>query len=223
MNFSTQRFGRHAAASLLCMAATAATAATSNFDTGREGWRAVGDTEGVLDWLSTGGNPGGHISVTDAASGGVIYFVAPASFLGDRTAAIGTFLSFDLQQVYSGAANQFDREDVILEGAGFRVVFDTPVNPANGSWTSYAVPLTFSQWRLDSLTGAIPTEAQFASVMGNLTTLQIRAEYRSGADVGKLDNVSLIPEPATGLLLLGGLAGLTCLKSYRHQRAHRCG
>jgi hypothetical protein len=204
------------------MAATAATAATSSFDTGREGWRAIGDTEGVLDWLPSGGNPDGHISVTDSASGGVIYFVAPASFLGDRTVAIGTFLSFDLQQVYSGAASQFDREDVILEGAGLRVVFDTPVNPANGSWTSYTVPLIFSQWRLDSLTGATPTEAQFASVMGDLTSLQIRAEYRSGPDVGKLDNVSLVPEPAAALLLLGGLAGLGCLKGYRHKGARGC-
>jgi hypothetical protein len=199
--------------------ALAGQATTSTFETGAEGWRAIGDTEGVLEWLPTGGNPGGHVSVADAANGGVVYFVAPTSFLGDRSFAIGTLLTFDLQQVYTGSPNQSNEPDVILQGAGLRLIFNTPTNPANGSWTSYAVPLVFTEWRLNSLTGAVPTATEFASVLGNLTSLQIRAEYRNGEDIGKLDNVTLVPEPASWALLMGGVAGVLAFQRRRRPQA----
>jgi hypothetical protein len=49
------------------------------------------------------------------------------------------------------------------------------------------------------------TYAPFASVLSNLTGLGIRAEYRTGADVGHLDNVAQVPEPGSVLMLLAGL------------------
>lgn len=190
---------------LLCGAAQAA---TSTFDHDAEGWTAVGDSEGPLEWSATGGKPGGHVLIDDLTVGGFTYFIAPKAFLGNQSAAFGTALSFDLMQVYSGRPNQVNQPDVILQGGGLTLVYDTPTNPANGSWSSYAVPLQAGQWRLNSLTGALASDAQMRSVLSNLTALKIRAEYQSGSDVGHLDNVSMVPEPSASLLMAGGLLAL---------------
>ena len=192
------------------LAATAAlslsaVAATSTFELGAEGWTAAGDIEGPLTWLASGGNPGGHVQIDDLTTGGVTYFVAPVKFLGNQSAAAGTLLRFDLKQVYPGGANQFNDEDVILRGNGLTLVYDTATNPTNGAWTSYAVPLSAAGWKLNALNGAAATDGQFASVLSNLTALNIRAEYQSGPDVGHLDNVALVPEPGSVALLLAGL------------------
>lgn len=192
---------------LLTAAALASTAGatTSSFEAGSEAWTVLGDAEGPLSWAATGGNPGGHVTIDDATQGGITYFVAPADYRGDRSAALGSLLRFDLMQVYSGSASQFNSADVVLVGGGNTLVFDTPNNPANGAWTSYAVPLVAGSWRLNSTAGAIASDTQLATTLASLTALRIRAEYRTGADVGKLDNVSLVPEPGTWVLLAAGL------------------
>ena len=192
---------------LLTAAAIAPTAGAtaSSFDAGSEGWTVLGDAEGPLSWVATGGNPGGHVEISDATTGGITYFVAPSAYLGDRSAALGSLLRFDLMQVYSGSASQFDSADVVLVGSGNTLVFDTASNPANGSWTSYAVPLVAGGWRLTNTSGTIASQAQLAATLGSLSALRIRAEYRTGADIGKLDNVSLVPEPGTWGLLAAGL------------------
>lgn len=192
-------------------------AATSRFDTDTEGWFAQGDSEGPLTWVASGGNPGGHVQIDDLTTGGVTYFVAPAKFLGNQSAALDSLLTFDLMQVYPGGANQFDSPDVVLKGAGLTLAFDTSPNPNNGSWTAYAVPLSAGAWHLNSLGGALATQVQMGAVLANLTGLSIRAEYQTGPDVGHLDNVVLVPEPASLALLLAGL-GVVGLAARRTRR-----
>lgn len=193
---------------VLCSLPLASLATSSHFDTNDEGWIAQGDSEGPLTWVATGGNPGGHVLIDDLTTGGVTYFVAPAKFLGNQSAALGTNLLFDLQQVYSGSPSQFSSPDVVLQGASLTLVYNfggASNYPANGSWTSYVVPLVAAQWQLNSFSGAAPSGLQMSAVLGDLTALKIRAEFRSGPDVGHLDNVSLVPEPAALALLLAGL------------------
>ena len=184
-----------------------ATSVVSTFDTDSDGWTAIGDIAAPASWSATGGNPAGHIEIADAVTGGVTYFVAPAKFLGNQGDSYGTPLAFDLRQSYPAASNQFNDTDIILTGGGFTLVFDTPVNPPNNSWASYSVLLTETAgWRLSTLTGAVPTQAQMQATLTNLTDLQIRAEFQTGADTGSLDNVRIVPEPSSGaLLLLGAL------------------
>lgn len=210
------------ALSLSTMAALAACscvqAATSRFDTGTEGWTAVGDVAAPLTWSASGGNPGGHVFVPDQVVGGVTYFVAPAAFLGNQSAAFGTPLTFDLMQVHPGGSNQFNERDVIIEGAGLAMAYNTSPNPPNGAWASYAVPLSAGGWRMNSLSGALATDQQIQQVLSSITSLRIRAEFQTGADTGHLDNVSLVPEPQGALLLAGGIAALLCLHRARRGR-----
>lgn len=199
---------RLSALAVLAAVIAPAYAVTSTFDLDAEGWTAQGDVAGTINWTATGGNPGGHVNIDDNTTGGVTFFVAPAAFLGHKSAALGTSLTFDLMQVYTGSASQFNDADVILEGGGLTLVYDTAVNPANGAWTSYAVPLMAGDWTLDSLGGALATPHHMATALSNLTSLSIRAEYRSGADIGHLDNVTLVPEPTTWAMVLVGLLGV---------------
>ncbi len=209
---------RVSALAVLLAASLPALAVTSTFDTDAEGWSAQGDIQGPLTWSATGGNPGGHVLIDDLTTGGVTYFVAPALFHGNFSGAFGSLLTFDLMQVYPGGANQFNTEDVILQGNGLTVVYNTASNPGNNTWTSYAVPLSAAGWRLDSLSGSAVTNEQFITVLSNLSALKIRAEYQTGADIGHLDNVALVPEPATTVMFLAGI-GCVALAAGRSRRA----
>jgi hypothetical protein len=198
--------------------ASGAIIAFSNFNTNAEGWTTFGDGSTVL-WNSTGGNPGGHISATDNLQGDTWFFVAPAKFLGNASAAYGEFLSFDLRQ--SVTTSQYNDRDVILIGGGIALFYDTPVNPASLTFTSYSIPLVAAAgWRSGSFSGPAATEAEMETALGGLTALRIRGEYSGGLDVGYLDNVVLggnptVPEP-TSFMMFG--AGAACLLGYGWRR-----
>lgn len=218
---SSERFYRISAVvgAVLAIAASPLAAhanVTSTFDTDAEGWSAAGDSAAPVMWEASGGNPDGNISILDAVTGGVTFFVAPAKFLGDQSLSFGQTLSFDLKQHISGGSNQFDYNDVVLAGGGLTLVMDTADNPTFDAWTHYSVPLAAGVWHVDSLGGALASDAQVQSVLGNLSALNIRAEYQTGPDTGYLDNVVLaaVPEPATSALWLGGL-GLLAWRARR--------
>ena len=166
----------------------------SHFDTGDEGWRAIGDpVSAVPTWFANGGNPGGWLRSVDASTGGTWQWNAPAQFLGNKCTAYGNFLRFDLTASdFNTSANQ---PDVTLISGPIRLVFNTPQNPAT-TWTHYDVLLSETAgWRLGNLNGQVPTAAQFRSALSNLTGLQIRGEFLSSADdQGGLDNVVLETE-----------------------------
>ena len=194
--------------SLLCCLAVLAGAApaamsdvVSTFDSDDEGWVVEGDTVAPATYVATGGNPDGFISVTDSAAGGVMYWSAPAKFLGDVSAAYGNSLSFDLRQDL--AANPFEDSDVVLESGDTTLHFDAGADPGT-TFTNYVVPMTEAGWHADSLTGPLVTQAQFLAVLTDLTQLRIRAEYRTGPDTDDLDNVVLTvpagpPDPVLGV------------------------
>jgi len=168
-------------------------AQTSTFDMDNEGWTASGDpVSQVSDWYPTGGNPDGHIEVQDASTGGTWYFVAPPKFRGNKCDAYGKFLRYDQltsdtnnQQAYGG------RPDIRILGGSLTLIFDNAYNPGL-EWTHYDVPLREDAgWRLNSITGPVPTQAQFRNVLASVTAFEIRGEYRSSADIGGLDNVTI--------------------------------
>ncbi len=198
----------------------AADATMSTFETNTEGWTAVGDVSGPVIWSPTGGNPAGHVELTDQVIGGVTYFVAPSEFHGNYSPAYGTSLTFDLRQSYPGSPDQFDSSDVILTGGGLTLVFDTPVNPSNNGWTSYNIPLTdLSGWHVSTLSGSLATQAQIITTLANITDLEIRAEYQTGPDTDSLDNVFLfsgqssVPDAGATVLIFGlAISGLALLR-----------
>jgi hypothetical protein len=165
-------------------------AAISTFDSGNEGWAVIGGAQSgsaTPNFSLTGGNPGGYVSATDDDIENTWYWQAPSKFLGNVACVYGQALNFDLRQ--ATADNQFDGEDVILEGGGLVLVYDTPYNPGP-NWTTYAIPLMETAgWKKNALNGTPPTPTEMQAVLSALTQLRLRGEYRDGADTGHLDNV----------------------------------
>lgn len=182
---------------------------TSTFDTNSEGWIVVDICQDTVVpaqsptlapfYSFTNGHPGGfiwqddnHTATCPGSSGPAWYFFqAPARYLGNRSTYYGGSLSFNIRR-HLGSFNAF--ADVILEGAGSRLILGSRSASAVDVWTSYTVPLTTSSnWHTGSLTGAPPSEVEFQAVLANLTVLRIRGERNVGADSCDLDNVVLSP------------------------------
>ncbi len=166
----------------------------SAFDADNEGWSATGDPANTIaTWTPTGGNPGGHIRVVDAATGNLWYFSAPPRFRGNKCGAYGRSLRWeqfcsDTTQAHSPIGG---RPDVVLVGGGLTLVYDLPYNPTT-SWTAFEVLLREDAgWRINNLNGPAPTPDEFRAVLRNISSLRIRGEYRTGPDFGGLDNVHL--------------------------------
>ncbi len=164
--------------------------ARSDFETGDDGWTLVGDAEGGRsdpDYNFSGGSPGAYVSADDDALGGTWYFQAPLKYHGNFSASYGRTLTFDLRQ--SDVSSPFDNRDVFLTGAGMTIWFDTAMNPG-ADWTSYMITLDAAAgWLADD--DSFASEADIRAVLADIEDLQIRGEYRVGADTGSLDNVVL--------------------------------
>jgi hypothetical protein len=156
----------------------------SKFKHSAEKWTVVGDPQSPTPtFIKHGGNPGGFIETSDAAQGGIMYWSAPAKFLGNQGKAYGGTLRFDLRSHESG--HPFDASDVILKGGAVRLTYDTPNNPTS-DWTRYDVPLSETGW----MKGDVPaSKADMLACLASLKTVLIRAEYASQTETDDLDNV----------------------------------
>lgn len=195
-----------AAVAAVGLSSTPAGATVSTFDVDDEGWMIVGDAQGGSanpTYNSTGGNPGGHISATDDVTGGTWFFSAPEKFLGDRTGAYGTELTFDLIQ--DSTSSQYINTDIWLRGATLNLAFDTSYNPGR-DWTSYAIAIDENAgWRVGVIGGPMATQSDIMAVLQDVRALEIRGEFRTGGDRGGLDNVVFVPEPGAAMMAMLGL------------------
>ncbi|HNE82337.1 MAG TPA: tandem-95 repeat protein [bacterium] len=158
----------------------------SKFDAGMENWSTVNDVSDSA-YRSTGGNPGGYFTATDAVTGAWWYFNAPSKFLGDLSSVYDKTLRYDIKQSPAGTDNS--QPDVILIGNGVQLNYDFPANPRT-TFTSFG--LVFNEtagWKKTS--GSVPTQSELQNVLSNVTALRIRGEYASGTDSAGLDNVIL--------------------------------
>jgi|GEM_PF-2755189 len=172
----------------------------TDFEDGQDsGWQLFGDaTTSEAQVVSTGGNPGAYLEGVDTATGGIWYFDAPESFLGDQSAFAGGSLAYDLTQSPAGS---LVRDDIVLVGGGTTLTYrydssaDFPaLTPA---WSEYEIPLdTSAGWRIGtsgSYGSRTPaTSTQIAAVLGDLTALRIRGEFVNGNDTGGLDNSQFV-------------------------------
>lgn len=182
---------------------------SSTFDANADGWF-------VSDYLGNGNAPANWISgvIQTNDQFGETSFHAPAKFNGDQSSKYGSQLSFDLTEVGRDAGA--DAYYTALIGSGSQVLYWYGGAPTT-VFTTFVAPLSASdtRWRLGGTgfsptSGVAPTAADFQSILGNVTRLQINGEFITGGDDTRLDNVILgaVPEPQTYLMLGLGLAVL---------------
>ncbi|MEO7193156.1 MAG: laminin B domain-containing protein [Vicinamibacterales bacterium] len=159
-----------------------------DFTTTAQGWLISGDTGLTApEFNATLGNPGGCISNIDEALGETWYFRAPDSVLQQLSAAEQGTLSFDLEQ--SADEPGFLDDDIVIVGPAGRLSYRFRSSPGT-SWTPFSVRLSASAgWRWNW--NAPATQEQIRRVLQDPTSLEIRGEYHTGPDIGRLDNVVL--------------------------------
>jgi|GEM_PF-3505362 len=167
------------------------------FDADAQGWtrgdwvQAPGTLQnlGALTWLNSDGFPAACIQHTDVTNDWFV-FLAPAAFTGNQSASVGGELSFDYRLQSSSSLNNIPWVAMIVSGSD-RYYYPN-ISYGMNLWQKVRVPLVGSYgWRRNSPTGAIVTDAEFASAMANVTQTVIMGDWRSGTDITKLDNIAI--------------------------------
>lgn len=217
---------------MVLMGTSARASVISTFDTDADGWTTFQNPGAPFGWLSSGGNPDGHLFATDKSLVWA-YVQAPAKFLAP--APYGGAFSFDLRvdnletpvgfpAIFSVRAG--------LQGAGFTLINEGGLPTT--SWKNYSFTLdetSGSGWRkfsnLDQpyvVSAPLASQAEMQLVLANLTRIVIASDYTANAidnnipgaalDTTHLDNVQIasaaaVPEPTSitlcWVLLCAGL------------------
>ncbi|GAB4196182.1 MAG: hypothetical protein Tsb002_29360 [Wenzhouxiangellaceae bacterium] len=167
---------------------------TEGFDDGFGGWQVINDVRSFR-FVASGGNPGGYIEFVDAVQGQTVYWRAPQGLVDRLPQLSGGVIEFDLRQ--NRIDRQFVRTDEVVIETGdpdFTLAYDLPNNPGT-AWTHYEVPLSVNpRWLVidrNRNTLRPASSADFEQAIAAATLFRIRAEFRTGAEVGGLDNVRL--------------------------------
>jgi len=176
-------------ASALGLGASSAAAqgVVSTFDTDLDGWVILGDNGAV--WQGAGGNPGGYMDVNDLVTGQLNLAAAPPKFLGDWSAFSATdTLSFDVHFIRLSGTTLTNDWIFRITGPGGAARGIVPgVAPPESVWSTYAVPMDSTDWVMES--------GSWSGLVGNVTSLNLLAEYVNGDEEVRIDNVRLTGTP----------------------------
>ena len=116
------------------------------------------------------------------------HFLETASETWEDRGSFRNHLYFDLSQ--SDTTKPFEAKDVIIAGNEIELYFSHSA-PPEVSWTPYSVPLRADGNWMQAGTDEPATPEQLETVLTHLDKLWIRGEFRTGEDVGGIDNIMI--------------------------------
>ena len=197
-----------------------ASAQSSSFNNGSDGWR-VGELFGMGGGRAAAFQANGFVQTSDAYGWNAYW--APSEYLGDKSSYYGSTMSLDLR--VSDVNDVFHPMLVISDGTT-RLQYRT--DAPGTSWETYVIPLSEDGWemaRVDGQAGAPVSHALFMQVLSNLAFVHFDADWKSSGGHVDLDNVSMgttafavvTPEPAPLALLVSGALGLGLVATHRRE------
>lgn len=192
------------------------TLASSDFEMNAEGWQGTNTANGreTLTYKTGGAssNSVGYISVNETSGDGqVMYFAAPAKFLGDKRAAYHGLLRFNLKQSAADSSGPV-RNFVYLGATNLLLAFGLYSTPGT-NWASFEVPLNENVGWFNVTSNRLATQEDFCTVFRAVKKLWICAEYSThNSDGSDLDDVVLLGQPSgpvQPILAAGTYAGIT--------------
>jgi uncharacterized protein (TIGR03437 family) len=176
----------------------------STFDTSAQGWtrnfpeapflspRAFGVTSGdqetTVRVLSTDGNPGGHLQITDDNDdANQDFLLAPVAFLGDLAAlGPGAAFEFDRRQQSSFGVGRSVEVRIIGFGAAYRYLGP----PASREWSRHRAALTPDMWTL------VEGERSFQQTLRAVQRIEVSVDDVVGGEITGFDNFRLAGIPS---------------------------
>ena len=175
-------FGSLSAGLAVASPAWAGPVVVEDFEDGPSGF-VVAAPGFELNHGTEGGNPAGHVRLTDLLRNGPGGFAdAPAAFRGD----LSTYRSVQWDVLRPEGA--LAPSTVILAGAGNEFTYDGDAN-GTGAWLTNAAPLNDAGAWTRTL-----GDGTFADTLGDVTRLGFLLEVTDGTGLeAALDNVRLVP------------------------------
>ncbi len=176
------------------------------FDADNQGWQQ-GNLDTASMTLSNLGpaqwNSGGFIDGPDFAA--FAFHVSPI-LTGSHEWAYGHEISFDYRTDFSDNTVY----PFLVLGNGTEAIFQQALITTSPTFGHYSYNLSAAGGWAYFHAGAVSaaTETDIRHVLSTMTQFGVNADEHSGQDYSALDNVSVVPEPASVLALASGLVAL---------------
>lgn len=158
---------------------------TSSFDSNTEGWTCNNAT---AEWRSRGAGLGGYLFI-DNPENTVSHLIAPAKFLGNRSAFEGGVLSFsgnllEALDRYWQEGEGMNYGTITISGPGGTATKDiVQGQPPTNQWIGYELLLIHDTFGI--------TREQWQAILANVTSITVNLEAIYGREMNGFDNFSL--------------------------------